>query len=289
MFRCDKPLSRRRGNPLRKDTTVTMVSDHKVKRTIWALGDYAEVASQLIPELGRVLVDACGVGPGQRVLDIAAGCGNAAVPAARAGADVVASDITPELLERGRRRAEADGVQLSWEWGDAEELPYRTGEFDTVMSCVGVMFAPHHRAAADELVRVVRPGGTIGLLSWTREGFIGQMFAAMRPFAPPPPPGAEAPPLWGNEAHVRELLGDRVTAIRAHRRTVVVDRFVIAAEFREYFKLCYGPTIATYKSLEDDPDRMAALDGALDKLARAHLCGGRSMEWEYLLLTAVRR
>ena len=172
---------------------------------------------------------------------------------------------------------------------DAEALPYDDGEFDTVMSCVGVMFAPHHQVAADELLRVVRPGGTIGLLSWTPEGFIGQLFAAMRPFAPAPPPGAQPPPLWGDEAHVLELLGDRVTEVEAHRETVLIDRFAIAAEFREYFKLRYGPTIAVYKGLEDEPDRMAELDRALDALARAHNRGDGSMAWEYLVLTGVRR
>ena len=269
---------------------MTVAPDIKAKhRTIWALGDYATVASQLIPELGQALVEACDVGPGQRVLDIAAGSGNAAVPAALAGADVIASDLTPELLGRGRRQAEADGVRLRWEVADAEALPYDDGEFDTVMSCVGVMFAPHHQVAADELLRVVRPGGTIGLLSWTPEGFIGQLFATMRPFAPAPPPGAQPPPLWGDEAHVLELLGDRVTEVEAHRETVLIDRFAIAAEFREYFKLRYGPTIAVYKGLEDEPDRMAELDRALDALARAHNRGDGSMAWEYLVLTGVRR
>ena len=269
---------------------MTVAPDIKAKhRAIWALGDYAAVASQLIPELGQALVEACGVGPGQRVLDVAAGTGNAAVPATLAGAEVVASDLTPELLERGRRQAEADGVALTWEVGDAESLPYGDATFDTVLSCVGVMFAPHHQTAADELVRVVRPGGTIGLLSWTPEGFIGRMFATMKPFAPPPPPGAQPPPLWGDEAHVLGLLGDRVTGVETRRERVVVDRFAIAAEFREYFKLCYGPTIAVYKSLADDPDREAELDAALDNLARAHLRPDGSMEWEYLLLTCERR
>jgi ubiquinone/menaquinone biosynthesis C-methylase UbiE len=269
---------------------MTIAPDIKTRhRTMWALGDYPAVASQLIPELGQELVEACGIAPGQRVLDVAAGSGNAAVPAALAGADVVASDLTPELLERGRRQAEADGVQLTWEVADAEALPYDDAAFDTVMSCVGVMFAPNHQASADELVRVTKPGGTIGVLSWTPQGFIGQMFAAMRPYAPAPPPGAQPPPLWGDEGHVRGLLGDRVSDVEPIRATVVVDRFAIAAEFREYFKLCYGPTIAVYKSLEGQPERMAELDHALDDLARAHDRGDGSMEWEYLLLTAVRR
>ncbi|MFD3545533.1 class I SAM-dependent methyltransferase [Streptomyces sp. NPDC058655] len=256
-------------------------------RAMWALGDYPAVASRVIPELGSVLVDECRIGRGDRVLDVAAGSGNAAIAAALAGAHVVASDLTPELLEVGRHLAAVRGVELEWREADAEALPFADGEFDTVMSCVGVMFAPHHRVAADELLRVCRSGGTVGLANWTPEGFVGRMFAAMKPFAPPPPPGAQPPPLWGDEEHVHELLGDRVRDVVARRRTVRVDRFAEPAQFREFFKACYGPTIAVYRNVEGDPDRTAALDEALDALARDHLADG-AMEWEYLLLTAHR-
>ncbi|RSS63269.1 class I SAM-dependent methyltransferase [Streptomyces sp. WAC07061] len=256
-------------------------------RTMWALGDYPAVATQVVAGLGPALVEACGVKDGDRVLDVAAGSGNASVPAALAGGDVVACDLTPELLAVGRKEAEARGVVLSWQEADAEALPFGDGAFDTVMSCVGVMFAPHHQTTADELVRVCRPGGTIGLLSWTPEGFIGQMFATMKPYAPPPPPGAQPPPLWGNEAHVRELLGDRVTGVEAHRRALRVDTFGGPEEFREFFKAAYGPTIAVYRNLADDPERTAALDDALAALAAGALRDG-AMEWEYLLLTARR-
>ena len=255
---------------------------------MWALGDYADVAEQLNLGLGRRLVEACSIAAGQRVLDIGAGTGNAAIPAALAGADVVATDLTPELLERGRHKAEADGVHLTWEPADAEALPYDDSAFDTAISCIGIMFAPHHQAAADELVRVIRPGGTIGLLNWTPDGFIGQMFGTMQRFAPPPPPDAQPPPLWGVETYVRELLGDRVTGVEAHRETLVVDKFATAAEFREYFKACFGPTMTVYSSLADQPDRAAELDAALEELARSHDRGDGSMEWEYLLLTARR-
>ncbi|MFF5981081.1 class I SAM-dependent methyltransferase [Streptomyces olindensis] len=261
-------------------------------RAMWAQGDYPSLAAEIIPGLGAILVEACGVGSGQRVLDVGAGSGNAAIPAALAGADVVASDLTPELFEAGRRVAERQGARLTWQEADAEALPFGDAEFDTVLSCVGVMFAPHHQRAADELVRVCRPGGTIGLLSWTPQGFIGRMFATMKPYAPPPPPGAQPPPLWGDEDHVRGLLGDRVTDVRAERRTVRVERFATPETFRDYFKERYGPTITVYKNIAGDPDRVAALDRDLAALARdADLGtgqGGAVLDWEYLLLTARR-
>ncbi len=260
-------------------------------RAMWALGDYPALAAEIIPELGAILVGECGVRPGQRVLDVAAGSGNAAIPAALAGASVVACDLTPELFESGRQQAAARGVEVEWREADAEALPFADGEFDAVLSCVGVMFAPHHGASAGELVRVCRPGGTIGLLSWTPEGFIGQMFATMRPYAPPPPPGAQPPPLWGDEEHVRALLGDRVTDVTARRQTVRVDRFADPEAFRDYFKSCYGPTIVTYRAIADDPVRVAALDGELAELARRHDhgAGTTTLDWEYLLLTARKR
>ena len=157
-------------------------------------GNYAAVVTDIVSELGPILVEAAGIKSGDLVLDVAAGTGNAAIPAARTGAQVIASDLTPELMEVGKKWAAEVGVQLTWETADAEALPYGDGEFDVVLSCLGVMFAPHHQAAADELVRVCRPGGTIGLIAWTPSGFIGQMFATMKPYAPPPPPGAQPPP-----------------------------------------------------------------------------------------------
>jgi SAM-dependent methyltransferase len=255
---------------------------------LWALGDYHAVATELIAPLGPRLVEATGVGAGQHVLDVAAGTGNAALPAARTGADVVASDITQRLLDIGRSAAEAEGLDLDWRADDAQALPYDDGEFDAAISCVGVMFAPHHQEAADELTRVVRPGGTIGLLSWTPQGFIGRMFATMKPFAPAPPPGAQPPPLWGDEEHVRGLLGDRVTDVVARREALPVDRFRTPEEFRDFFKATYGPTIAVYRSLADDPARTAELDAALVDLGATNDLGDGRMEWEYLLLTARR-
>ena len=257
---------------------------------MWASGDYDAVATDIVGDLGPILVAAAGFSHGHRVLDVGAGSGNASIPAARTGATVVASDLTPELLDRGRKHAAAAGVALTWETADAEALPYADGSFDGVLSCLGVMFAPHHQAAADELVRVCRPGGTIGLLAWTPTGFIGQMFATMKPYAPPPPPGASPPPLWGSEAHVRTLLGDRVNRVTAEVRTLPVTLFDAPEAFRDYFKANYGPTIAVYAYNAGDPDRTAALDRDLADLARRFATGDGSfvMEWEYLLLTARR-
>ena len=260
-------------------------------RAMWALGDYPAVARDVVGDLGAVLVQASGVGPGERVLDVAAGSGNASIPAASAGASVIASDLTPELFETGRKAAAAAGVEVDWQQADAEALPYPDASFDTVLSCLGVMFAPHHQAGASELVRVLRPGGTLGLLSWTPEGFIGQMFATMKPYAPAPPPGAQPPPLWGNEEHVRALLGDRVTEVSASRASLVVDEFATPAAFRDYFKANYGPTIAVYRAIADDPDKVAALDRELEELGRRFdrgAAGSSVLDWEYLLLTCER-
>jgi SAM-dependent methyltransferase len=275
-------------------TTQAFDADQALKskhRAIWASGDYPALATDLISTLGPILVRAAEVRPGDRVLDVAAGAGNAAIPAALSGAEVVASDLTPELFESGRRQAAACGAAVTWAEGDAENLPFGDADFDTVLSCVGVMFAPHHQAAADELIRVCRPGGTIGLLSWTPDGFIGQMFATMKPYAPPPPPGAQPPPLWGSQTHVRELLGDRVTDVVARRQTIRIDHFAEPGDLRDYFKARYGPTIAIYRFIADDPAKVAALDHDLAALVERFRQGPGPVvvDWEYLLLTARRR
>lgn len=259
-------------------------------RAMWASGDYPALADEMLLELGAVLVEACGINPRQRVLDVAAGTGNAAIPAAMMGAKVVAGDLTPELFEAGRREAANRGVTLDWQEADAEALPFGDEEFDTVMSCIGVMFAPRHQAAADELLRVCKRGGTIGLLCWTPEGFVGQLFAALGPFAPPPPPGAQPATLWGSEEHVRELLGDRAGSIRTRKQNLAVRSFHQPADFVRYFKSHYGPMISVYKSLADDRDKVKALDQALTDLAEsygdAHGDVSFQMEWEYLIFTA---
>lgn len=260
-------------------------------RSMWASGDYPAVAADLVWPLGAKLVDATGVNAGDRVLDIAAGTGSAAIRAAEQGAVVVASDLVPELFEAGRRNAADAGVELEWVEADAERLPFDDAAFDAAISAIGVMFAPHHEAAAGELLRVVRPGGRVGVLSWTPEGFIGRMFRAMKPFAAPLPPGAQPAPLWGDESHVRELLGDAVDGVEVQRDSVAIDRFATGAEFRDYFKANYGPTIAVYRRIADDADAVRALDDALAALGDTQLKsdGDGTMRWEYLVVTATRR
>jgi ubiquinone/menaquinone biosynthesis C-methylase UbiE len=276
------------------DQAAAQAADAALKakhRAMWAAGDYPELVRDMLTELGPALVAASGIRPGERVLDVAAGTGNASIPAALAGATVVASDLTPELFDEGRKAAADAGAEIDWQQADAEALPYDDGEFDTVLSSIGVMFAPHHQTAADELVRVTRSGGTIGLLSWTPEGFIGQLFATMKPYAPPPPTGAQPPPLWGSEDHVRALLGDRVTEVSTSTAVLRVEHFGTPAEFRDYFKSHYGPTIVVYRSIADDVEKVAALDAALEDLGRRHDLGtdGRTvLEWEYLVLTCER-
>lgn len=268
-------------------TATLHVDPIKAKhRAMWALGDYDRVAAEVVGDLGPALVAAADVQPGERVLDVAAGSGNASLPAAAAGARVIATDLTPELLQTGRRRAAERGLDITWQEADAERLPFPGASFDAVLSCVGVMFAPFHQPVADELVRVTRPGGRIALINWTPAGFIGQLFSAMKPFVPPPPPGATPGPKWGDEQHVRTLLGDRVGDLRAETRRLRVDRFATGAEFRDFFARFYGPTIAAYRNVADDPDRTAELDAAIVQLADENLAGTGTMHWEYLLMIA---
>jgi SAM-dependent methyltransferase len=258
-------------------------------RALWGLGDYATVAAEVVAPLGPVLVQASRISAGDRVLDVAAGSGNAAIPAALTGADVIASDLSPELLERGRAVADSRGVGLRWLEANAEALPCDTDEFDAVLSCIGVMFVPHHQRAADELIRVCRPGGVIGLISWTPGGFVGQMFATMKPYVPAPAPGTQPATMWGDPDYVRALFADRVTEFTAHRGALRVDRFADGATFRDFFKANYGPTIAAYQGIGDQPDRIDALDAQLAELGDRYLAGSSAMEWEYLLVTARKR
>lgn len=270
-------------------TPLTLDPIKSKHRAMWAFGDYDAVATEVIPELGRALVEAAGIHAGQKVVDVAAGSGNASLPAARTGATVVATDLTPELLETGRLRAEAEGLTLQWREADAEHMPCNDGEHDVALSAVGVMFAPFHQPVADELVRIVRPGGTIALANWTPTGFIGQLFATMKPYAAAPPPGAQPGPLWGTEPHVRELFGDRVSSLEATVRQLRVDRFSSGVEFRDFFKRTYGPAIAAYRNIADDPERTAELDEKMAALAEEAGASSGVMDWEYLQVVATKR
>jgi SAM-dependent methyltransferase len=269
----------------------TADSDLKARhRAMWASGDYASMVETFLLPLGPRLVEACGIGPGVSVLDVAAGTGNASIPAAQAGADVTASDLTPELLDAGRSRAQAAGVELDWVVADAENLPFEDGSFDVVMSSIGAMFAPHHEDVADQLIRVCRPGGTIGMLNWTPEGMIGALFKTMGPFAPPPPPGAQPPPLWGSEDHVRELFGDRVEFRTLERDVLEITAFEHPRDYGEHFKAKYGPTIAARNNASKD-GREGDLDEALNRFCDEWNRGTDDrarFEQEYLVVVGTR-
>ena len=273
--------------------TVT-AADSELKarhRSMWASGDYPLMVETFLLPLGPRLVSAAGIGPGTRVLDVAAGTGNASLPAARAGALVTASDLTPELLDVGRRGADAGGLELEWVQADAERLPFEDESFDVVMSCIGVMFAPHHQDAADELVRVCRPGGTVALLSWTPEGMLGALFKTMAPFAPPPPQGAQPPAFWGSEEHLRGLLRDRVELRTLERDVLEITAFEQARDYGRHFRSHYGPTIAVEANARRsgrEAEFVAALDGFCDEWNRGDAAGAR-FEKEYLLAVGRRR
>ena len=272
-------------------TVPSAVPDLKTRhRTMWASGNYPLMVDTFLLPVGQRLVDACPITPGSRVLDVAAGTGNASIPAAQRGAKVVASDLTPALLEAGARRPDAQGLDIEWLPADAEDLPFEDGSFDLVMSCIGVMFAPYHQVAADELVRVCRPGGTIGLLSWTPEGMIGGLFRTMKDFAPAPPPGAQSPPLWGSEEHLAGLFGDRVEFHTLIREPLKVTVFSQARDWGEHFKTYYGPTIAA-RANADRNGRAAEFDAALDTFCDKWNRGSDEdayFEQEYLLAVGTR-
>ena len=272
-------------------SSTTSDSELKARhRAMWASGDYPSMVETFLLPLGPRLVEACGIGSGMRVLDVAAGTGNASLPAAAAGASVTASDLTPELLEAGRHRAEAEGLELEWVEADAENLPFEDESFEVVMSSIGAMFAPHHKEVADELIRVCRPGGTIGLLSWTPEGMIGALFRTMGPFAPPPPPGAQPPPLWGSEDHLRDLFGDRVDFRTLEREMLEITAFEHPRDYGTHFKERYGPTIAAMGNAERN-GRGQEFQDALDAFCDEWNLGTEDdarFEKEYLVAVGAR-
>lgn len=256
-------------------------------RSMWALGDYHRFATATVWELGPLLVRACGVSPGQRVLDVASGTGNVAIRAAQAGARVVASDLTPELFDAGRRAARDAGVTVEWVEGGAESLPFADAEFDVVTSCFGAMFAPDHEAVANELVRVCRPGGVIGLMNFTPDGAGGEFFRVLAPYAPPPAPGARSPLLWGADDHVRNLFGAGLSSLTTSRQQYA-ETATSAAEYFELFRDAFGPMVAIYSSLADDVVRRSELDAAflqfIAKWNRSASEGAVQIPYEYLLV-----
>jgi SAM-dependent methyltransferase len=259
-------------------------------RAMWASGDYPEMVETFLLPLGPRLVEACRIGAGVSVLDVAAGTGNASIPAAQRGAHVTASDLTPELLQVGARLAEASATELEWVTADAEQLPFEDESYDIVMSSIGVMFAPHHQQAADELVRVCRAGGTIGLLCWTPEGMLGALFRMMGQFAPAPPAGASPPPLWGSESHLTGLMGDRVEWRSMERQTLEVTAFQHPLAYGEHFKARYGPTIGIRANAARN-GRAEEFDAALDDFCREWNVGTETearFEMEYLLAVGTR-
>jgi len=213
----------------------------------WSSGDYAIVGTTL-QIVGEQLCESLDISPGAKVLDVAAGNGNATLAAARRWCDVVSTDYVPSLLERGRLRAEADGLSIKFKEADAEALSFADASFDVVVSTFGVMFTPNQDKAAAELLRVCRSGGKIGLANWTPEGFIGQLFKTLGKYLPPPA-GARSPALWGTEARIKEMFGASAAAIRAER-THFNFRYRSPAHFLDIFKNYYGPMLKAFAALD---------------------------------------
>ena len=257
------------------------------QQKVWGLGDYGKVGS-LLSWIGESLVRQLDVHSGERVLDVAAGNGNASLPAARRFADVLATDYVASLLEEAKKRAEADGVVLRTQAADAQALPFRDGEFDVVMSTIGAMFAPDQEAVARELTRVCRSGGRIGLASWTPDSLVGDMFRAVGKHVPPPP-GVQPAVLWGSEARVADLLGPHCKDLRMTRQTCPW-RFPSPQACVEYFRTWYGPTVAAFTAVGDAG--RGALEADLRAVFEKHNLakdGTMAVEVVYLEVVGVRR
>ena len=227
------------------------------QQAAWGSGDYARIGTTL-QIVGETLCEAVDLRGGERVLDVAAGNGNASLAAARRFADVVSTDYVPALLEQARRRAEAERLPIRFEVADVENLPFTTGHFDVVLSTFGVMFTPDQEQAASELVRVCRPGGRIGLANWTPDGFIGRLFKLIGGYVPPAP-GLRSPALWGARTRLAELFGD-AGDIAATGRDFTF-RYKSPAHWVEIFRGYYGPVLKTFAALE--PQAQAALEADL--------------------------
>jgi SAM-dependent methyltransferase len=257
-------------------------------KATWMAGDFGKIA-KTYAEGAEDFISRLGIKPGTLVLDVACGTGNLAIPAARAGARVTGVDIATNLLEQGRERASAEGLDIKFEEGDAERLPYDEASFDLVVSMFGAIFAPRPDMVAAELTRVCRPGGLIAMANWTPTGFIGQMFKIISSHVPPPP-GMVSPLLWGDERTVEERLGQKVSDLRLTRRLMTFNFPSGPADVVETFRLYYGPTQRAFEAL--DSDKQIELRRVLEKLWSDHnkeTDGTTRVEAEYLEVIATRK
>ena len=256
------------------------------QQAAWSSGDYAVIGTTL-QIVGEELCEALDVHSGQKLLDVAAGNGNASLAAARRWCDVVATDYVPSLLERARERAAAERLNIEFREADAEALPFQDGSFDVVVSTFGVMFTPDQDRAAAELIRVCKPGGKIGLANWTPDGFIGQLFKTIGKHVPPAP-GTKSPALWGTRARIAELFEPRTTSVEFSARNFVF-RYRTPAHWLEVFRTYYGPVLKTFASLE--PAAQATLQRDLmdliDRFNRAK-DGSMVVPSEYLEIVITR-
>ena len=255
------------------------------QQAMWASGDFAVIGTTL-QIVGELLCEAVDLRAAERVLDVAAGNGNATLAAARRFARVTSTDYVPALLERGRRRAEAEGLEVTFEVADAEALPYPPASFDVVLSTFGVMFAPDHAQAASELRRVCRLGGRIGLASWTPEGFLGQLLQVVAKHVPPPP-GVRSPLLWGTRGHIQDLFGDAASIEHTVRHFAF--RYQSPAHWIDVFRTFYGPVHKAFAAL--DAERQAAFEADLTTLLRSADRGGAGglvVPAEYLETVIIR-
>ncbi len=259
----------------------------QVQQQIWSKGDFAMVAS-LVNFASESLVENLDLVPGERVLDVATGSGNAAIAAARrTWGNTVGADYVPALLERGRQRAAAERLDVEFVEADAQDLPFEDGSFDVVTSVFGAMFAPDQEKTAAELLRVVKPGGRIGMGNWTPDGGVGEMFGTIAKHAPPPP-GLESPLRWGTEERLRELFGDGISDLRVESR-VSRQPFRSADHYIEFFRRYFGPTQMAYDRVGEEGE--AALTADLKSLLEGmNSAGDRAMvlEAEYLQVIATR-
>lgn len=260
-----------------------------VHRATWAAGDYAAVAEIIDEVPPRHLLEAVGIEPGQEVLDVATGTGNVALRAAQAGARVTGLDLTPELFETARRRARDLDVVVDWVEGDAEALPFEDDAFDRVLSAFGIQFAPRHDIVASELVRVCKPGGSIGLVNWTPTGQVGDLFAIMGRYLPPSPPFASPPPLWGDVDHARTLFAGTGVTPR-FERGVNPLRFDSAEHYVAFMETNYGPTLKARERLTAEGRWDECRQELVEMMERRNEAtdGRLSVAAEYLLVAATK-